>query len=221
MTAFFITGTDTGCGKTYVTTLLVKYFQQQQINCIALKPIASGCELHESRWINEDIEKLMNVNKLPLVINHWLFQPPISPHFAAFEEGFNITANQVASFCQQPQFMNFDLRLIEGAGGLMVPLNQSETWIDLVKLDQMPLITVVGIRLGCINHSLLMNHVIQSHQLPVAGWIANIIDNHTDLIDENIDDIESRLNMPLLARVDYNAKQLKPTEKMQALLSRI
>ena len=221
MTAFFVTGTDTGCGKTYVTSLLVKYFQSLSIDCLALKPIASGCEWQKDRWFNEDVELLMAANQSNLVINQWLFEPPVSPHFAAAKIGVELNADDVISFCRQPQFLNHQLQLIEGAGGLMVPLNARETWVDLLSKAQIPLIAVVGIRLGCINHSSLMNEVIKMHQLPVAGWVANVVDGQTDLLEENINDIRSRLNFPMLGRVDNNAQSIIPTPELEKIYTHV
>lgn len=217
MTSFFITGTDTDCGKTYVTRLLINYFRQQKVNCIGLKPIASGCEWQQGQWMNEDIKLLMEANQSNLVINGWLFQPPVAPHFVALDEGIEIRAKEVVSFCTQPRFMSFQLRLIEGAGGLMVPLNETETWIDMVKLAEIPIIVVVGIRLGCINHALLINEVIQAHQLPVAGWIANVVDDKTIRIEDNINDIKNRIDIPLIATVSHHATHLNTTPMMEKL----
>lgn len=218
MTAYFITGSDTGCGKTYVTKLLVQYFQHNKINCIALKPVASGCEWMDGKWVNEDVEQLMDVNHTDLVINQWLFKQPISPHFAASDDNIRLDAQSVISFCQQPQFIHYDLQLIEGAGGLMVPLNEMETWIDMIKLANLQMIVVIGIRLGCINHALLLNEVIQSKNLPVAGWIANVIDAQTDKIEDNILAIQSRIDIPLIATVNYQASQLNTTSSMMKIL---
>ncbi|WP_367605820.1 dethiobiotin synthase [Legionella sp. W05-934-2] len=221
MTTFFITGTDTGCGKTYVTRLLIHYFRSLHFRCVGLKPIASGCEWLQEQWVNEDVQILMGANQSNMSINQWLFNQPIAPHLAAQAEGITINAKDIHAFLNQSQYQTFQLRLIEGAGGLMVPLNESETWIDVVKYSQLPMIIVVAIRLGCINHTLLLNEVIHKYQLPVAGWIANKVDPQMSHVEDNIQAIQSRINIPLIATVNHHSKQIDVTRMMEKVVSLI
>jgi dethiobiotin synthetase len=203
----FITGTDTDCGKTYVTCQLLDYFKAQQRKALALKPVASGCSLINGTLENEDVLNLQRHNSDPsLAINSWQFEPPISPHLAAKAANCRLTAADIASFCLSQQFAAFDPLLIEGAGGLMVPLNEKETWIDFLKLTKIPVILVVGLRLGCINHALLTAAALKANQIETVGWIANCLDKNMLALDENLATLEQKMEMPLLARVDFQGK---------------
>lgn len=194
--SYFIVGTDTHCGKTYVTVKLIDYFRQQQTTVLAIKPIASGG--------NEDILQLQSANpQTTLPICGWLMPDPISPHLAAKRSGIQLSAAEIAHFCQSYPREDYKKLLIEGAGGLMVPLNDQETWIDFLKLTALPVIVVVGMRLGCINHALLTMAVLQIHAIPCAGWIANFIDPMMLAQKENLDTLSSAITHPLLGSVSY------------------
>lgn len=210
---YFVTGTDTNCGKTYVTRLLIDCLSQQKVQCMALKPVASGCYWSNDQWMNEDIVALTKSNPSDMQINKWLFKEPIAPHLAARFEQVEITAQAISEFCQSPEYDDYDITLIEGAGGLMVPLNESETWLDFVRLATLPLILVVGIRLGCINHALLLNDVIRTHRLPCAGWIANRIDDTVLYQDEIINTLDKKMTVPLLADIPYGCLTISAQDK--------
>ncbi|MGQ3892247.1 dethiobiotin synthase [Legionella sp. CNM-4043-24] len=202
MTGIFITGTDTDCGKTYVCCQLLDYLHQSGKRALALKPVASGAVERQGQWINDDIERLRKHNpQSSPAINAWLYADPISPHLAAQRRGERLSASEVAEFCNDEHFSGYDCVLIEGAGGLMVPLNESETWLDLLAMTAMPVILVVGIRLGCINHALLTDAVLRMQNIPCLGWIANCLDPDMQALDENIQSLSDRLSMPLLGRV--------------------
>ena len=204
MKRYFIIGTDTDCGKTYVTCQLLDYFNKIDKQALAIKPVASGCEALDGQLISEDVTHLQHHNKNPkLQICQWLFKPPISPHLAAEQAGEFIAAQDIVDFCNKTEFADNDYLLIESAGGLMSPLNNNETWLDVLTLSQIPVIFVVGMRLGCLNHALLTESVLLSHQIKCVGWIANCIDPNMLLLQENIKTLAKKLHPPLLATTAY------------------
>lgn len=203
MKRYFITGTDTDCGKTFVTCQLLDWFTNQQQTAQALKPVASGCIEQDGFLINDDITRLQQHNfDHHQAINHKCYMPAISPHLAANTANDKMTVAEIAHFCDGQQFSSFQHLLIEGAGGLMVPLNNEETWLDFLRLTNIPVILVVGMRLGCINHALLTDFALKSHNISCMGWIANSIDRHMPALDENIVTLRGRMHMPLIATID-------------------
>lgn len=204
MKRYFILGTDTGCGKTYVTSALLQAFKKNNHRIHALKPVASGRVKHDGRWINEDIAQLSyHTAYKDLPLNAFSFQVPLSPHLAAHRENCSISVAAVADFCLQPCFSALDYLLIEGAGGLLVPLNAKETWLDFLKLSHIPVILVVGMRLGCLNHALLTATVLKSHGIACHGWIANRLDCSFLAFDDNKATLDHHLAMPWLGTVGY------------------
>ena len=200
MKRYFIVGTDTDCGKTYVTCQLIDYFKQNNARVRAIKPVASGC----IDGISDDVQRLdkhqgISLNE-PLF---WRLKRPISPHLAAAEEGVLLTAERIAHACALCELDTLDYLLIEGAGGLMVPFNQEETWLDFLQLTGIPVLLVVGMRLGCINHARLTDFVLKAHHIECAGWIANCLDPMMDALDDNIQTIADTLSVPHIATVPY------------------
>ena len=206
MKRFFIIGTDTDCGKTYVTQQLVYYFKSKKQQVMAIKPVATGCWEEQGHLINEDIVALEQANGFshPLICP-WRFKPAISPHIAAAEVGSHLMTQAIAKHCLADDFSHLDYLLIEGAGGLMVPLNEQETWIEVLALTQIPVILVVGMRLGCLNHALLTASVLANHQLICAGWIANCL-THQQALNENMHTLVDKLKFPLLGVVPENGE---------------
>lgn len=197
---YFITGTDTNCGKTYVTCQLLQALNQQGKRAQALKPVVSGARVLANQVVYDDVVNLQQYNyDKQQSINHWRYPDPISPHIASKAAGQVIKAQDIANFCQQPQFLTFDYVLIEGAGGLLAPINDNETWLDVMQVMALPVILVVGMRLGCLNHALLTASVLKSNHVPCAGWVANCIDKTMLVREENIATLEARMPMPLLA----------------------
>ncbi|WP_131781634.1 dethiobiotin synthase [Legionella gresilensis] len=204
MKRIFITGTDTDCGKTYVVCKLLNFYNQK-FKAQALKPVASGCERINGHLISQDVMRLQAYNNEPsLCINRWLYEPPISPHLAALFANNEFDINEIDQFSQQEEFNNFDYLLIEGAGGLLVPINNYETWLDFLKLTAIPVILVVGMRLGCLNHALLTDAVLKANQIFCLGWIANCLDKEMLFLEENINTLKSKMHMPFIGRVPYN-----------------
>lgn len=203
MKRYFITGTDTDCGKTYVTACLANYFP----DAAAIKPIASGCFEFENQLVSSDALQLQKSSNLSLdTINPWRFKSPVSPHIAAKEEGATVLAAELADYCTTLQLNGIERLFIEGAGGLLVPLNDEETWIDFLKITAFPVILVVGMKLGCINHALLTEAVLRAHDIPCVGWIANCIDPQMLSLRANIETLKSKLQAPLLATLAFGGE---------------
>ncbi len=208
MKPYFIIGTDTDCGKTQVTCALIHALQARQHTVMALKPVASGCETIDEKLVSGDVMRLQAAQgENQHLICPWSFTLPVSPHLAAQSVGEMICLEDIVAFCQRKTWETYDYLLIEGAGGLMVPLNDQYTWIDVLQRTQIPVILVVGMRLGCINHALLTMTALQHHQIACAGWIANCLDKQMLCLEENIDTLQMKMPFPLLARVDYLASK--------------
>lgn len=204
MKPYFILGTDTDCGKTYVTCQLMRYFEAKNQQVLAIKPVASGCIEQNGVLISEDAVCLVQYNDHTQdQICPWRLRLPVSPHLAAQADGLFISAQMIVDFCTDKLFEMHDYLLIEGAGGLMVPLNHQETWIDVLTQSKIPVILVVGMRLGCINHALLTALALKKHSIACAGWIANCVDKDMLMLSENIHTLSNKLDWPLLAVIPY------------------
>jgi dethiobiotin synthetase len=203
--AYFITATDTDAGKTYIANALVRHFAKQGINAIGMKPIAAGCEWVDGILQNSDVLQLRQASNVeaPLsLINPYAFQPPIAPHIAAQQAALEIAIDKIQqAFVQLSQLA--DVVIVEGAGGFLVPLNDTQTMADLAASLNIPVILVVGMRLGCINHALLSAQAIQARGLTLAGWVANQIDHDMAMQAENIQSLKQRINSPCLAEVAW------------------
>ena len=194
---FFVTGTDTEVGKTHVSCLLLKQYAAQGLKVIGMKPIAAGCELVNGEWGNEDVQKLIAASNVtaPLdLINPYRFKEPIAPHLAAEKVGVTIEIETIVSAFKQLQTMA-DVVIVEGAGGFLVPLNTKANMADLAIALGLPTILVVGLRLGCINHSLLTVEAIKARGLALHGWVANHIDVEMEVQKENIQTIAKQLGV--------------------------
>lgn len=177
--AFFITGTDTDVGKTYCTVKLMQHYIAQGYTVVGMKPIASGCQMIDGVWQNDDVAKLIaasNVNAPRALINPYSFDAPIAPHIAAEEAGIEIKL-EVVKHAYTELCKLADIVIVEGAGGLLVPINASQTMADIAKALNLPVILVVLIKLGCINHTLLTQLAIKQHKLQLNAWVANTIEN--------------------------------------------
>ena len=201
---YFITGTDTGVGKTVITLGLMQYLQQQGKTVAAMKPVASGCEQTAEGLRNEDAVQLLQQSSICLdydQVNPYAFEPAIAPHIAAAQSGIRIEPGKIqqiyAALTGQA-----DCVLVEGAGGWQVPLHDSATMADLAVQLGLDVILVVAIRLGCLNHALLTTAAIQSSGLKLAGWVANCLPSmQAEAADENINTLKSRIYAPLLGVV--------------------
>ncbi len=198
--AWFIAGTDTEIGKTFITCALLHAFAAQGIRAAGMKPIAAGTD---SEGRNEDVEQLlaaMPVKPARELVNPYLFAPAIAPHIAAAEVARKIEIGPIRAAFDTLR-TQADAVLIEGVGGFLVPLGEDYDAADLARDLALPVILVVGMRLGCINHALLTRDAIRARGLHIAGWVANCIDPNMNRQAENIEALKARLHAPLLGIV--------------------
>lgn len=203
---FFVTGTDTGVGKTYVSCLLLEAFKQQGLKTIALKPIAAGCETVDGQRRNDDALQLQQQMTETLSyeeINPFALEAAIAPHIAAANEGRRLLVSRIAGMVRGASMQPADVTLVEGAGGWYVPLNDKETLADLVRELQLPVILVVGMRLGCLNHAILTARAIYRDGLRVAGWVANCIEPDMPELEANIQTLKTLLSAPCLGVIPH------------------
>ncbi|MGK0500161.1 MAG: dethiobiotin synthetase [Oceanicoccus sp.] len=198
---FFITGTDTDVGKTLVATALVVAANKRGLSTLAVKPVAAGCEQTEDGLRNEDALLLQQTMSLPLSyeqVNPVALAPAIAPHIAAEQMGKRLRVSQLAGYCRGTLMQRADFAVVEGAGGWRVPLNHRETLADLAQELQLPVILVVGVKLGCINHALLTAEAIAADGLTLVGWVANQLDEAMPCYEENLLTLNSLIRAPCL-----------------------
>ncbi|MFY1020190.1 dethiobiotin synthase [Ectopseudomonas khazarica] len=204
--AYFVTGTDTEIGKTTIAAGLLHAARLRGLSTAAAKPVASGCQRTPQGLRNDDALALLAQCSLPLryeEVNPLAFEPAIAPHLAAREVGVELTVASLASPVRAILARNADFSLVEGAGGWCVPLAGHESLSDLAQALAIPVILVVGVRLGCINHAVLTAEAIERDGLELAGWVANIVDPQTSRLEENLATLGERLPAPCLGRVPY------------------
>ncbi|MBI2707731.1 MAG: dethiobiotin synthase [Proteobacteria bacterium] len=204
----FITGTDTGIGKTYISSLLLKKWNAQGLKTIGLKPVAAGCEWIEEHYINRDAYTLQKMASICLnyaQVNPYCFKLPVSPHIAAQKEGLRLTIEDICTHIHTISQINHERMIIEGVGGLMVPLNKKELQLDLIKALNFPVIFVVGLKLGCLNHTLLSMELLKTYQIPLKGWLINHIDPSMACVSENVATLKQYLKeAPYLGYLPFN-----------------
>ncbi len=216
--AFFITGTDTGVGKTHVTCALLHASRQQGWRALGMKPIAAGLEADGH---NADVAQLQAASTalMPMtLVNPFLYAPPIAPHIAAAESSRPIALAPILdAFAQLRRAA--DLVWVEGVGGFRVPLGADWDTADLALALGLPVVLVVGMRLGCLNHALLTAEAIMRRGLLLAGWVANCIDPDMSRIAENLDSLRTRLDAPLLGVLPHglNPEQAAPLLQLEML----
>jgi dethiobiotin synthetase len=202
--AYFIAGTDTDVGKTTVAAGLLFAARQAGLSTVAGKPVASGSAVTPNGLRNADALALLAQCSVDLnydEVNPFAFEPAIAPHLAAREAGVPLTVQELARPMRLLLARNADFTLIEGAGGWRVPLADQANLSDLAVALSLPVILVVGVRLGCINHALLTAEAIANDGLQLAGWVANIIDPKTSRLEENLATLAERLPAPCLGRI--------------------
>lgn len=202
---YFITGTDTDVGKTFVTVALMRYFRQQGKTVLAMKPVASGCEVGESGLRNEDALLLQAHASKQIdydLINPYAFELPIAPHIAANEAELEVDLSVIDKNFQALK-EQAGVILVEGVGGWLAPISKSADVADLAILMQLPVILVVAIRLGCINHARLSYAAIKSSGIVCAGWIANCTEESMLKQQEIIDTITNLVQAPLMGVIPY------------------
>lgn len=199
---YFVAGTDTGVGKTAISCALLRAFAAQGKKVVGMKPVVAGSE--NSRW--HDVEQLITASNISAArehVNPYAFDSPVSPHIAAQQAGIDIDL-AVIQRAYQALSSQADIVIVEGAGGFLVPLNAQQTGADLARALNLPVILVVGMRLGCLNHALLTAQAIHAAGLTLAGWVTNCIDPQMRVLEENIATLEQRLVSPLLGVVPFD-----------------
>jgi dethiobiotin synthetase len=212
VSAYFVIGTDTGVGKTRVSCALLRGLQTQHARCIGMKPVASGCEWVDGadahgqasgHWRNDDTQQLRAASTFAVPApydNPYALPEPVAPHVAARNAGIRIDLDHIeASFHALRQ--QADAVVVEGAGGFLVPVDDAgNTMADLATRLKLPVVLVVGIRLGCLNHALLTQEAVQRRGLTLAGWVANAVSpDAMPYRQANVDTLKHLMNAPMLA----------------------
>lgn len=205
---FFVTGTDTGVGKTLTACALLHAFSARGLRTAGMKPVAAGAQHSNGEWRNEDIERLAAASSITAprgLISPYCFEPPIAPHIAAQAAGVAIALHAIVAAYRELAACA-DIVVVEGVGGFCVPLNAQEDAADLAQRLGLPVLLVVGMRLGCLNHALLTAQAIRARGLTLAGWVANHIDPEMTHADDNVAALEHRLAAPRIARVAFSRR---------------
>jgi dethiobiotin synthetase len=203
--SFFVTGTDTEVGKTVVSTALTRALVARGLRVAVMKPIASGSDPTPDGLRNSDALTLIAAGNVPApydVVNPYCFQPPISPHIAASEARVTIDLALLRSRFDTLAAAS-DCVIVEGAGGWLAPISATQSMADLAATLSTPVLLVVGLRLGCLNHALLTRESIATRSTPFAGWIANAVDRNFARAAENLATLSARLGAPPLASVPF------------------
>ncbi len=210
---YFVTGTDTGVGKTLVACALLRAFSARGLRTAGMKPVAAGAQHSGGELRNEDVEQLAAAGRVaaPRALrNPYCFELPVAPHIAAHAAGAGIELEPITrayhALAQQA-----DVVVVEGVGGFCVPLNEREDTADLAARLSLPVILVVGMRLGCLNHALLTAQAVRARGLKLAGWVANQIDPTMAHAEENVAALALRLGAPLIARLGFSPA-LEPSD---------
>jgi dethiobiotin synthetase len=205
--AFFITGTDTGVGKTLVSLSLMQAAAKKGWSTVGLKPIAAGGELHDGQFMNEDARRLQQAASITLDyahVNPVALQSAIAPHIAAEQTGVQLSVPALASHCQELLTdSGAEFAVVEGAGGWLVPLQQQDTMADLAVAIGLPVILVIRLQLGCLNHALLSAAAIAGSGLPLAGWVASATKDIMAAQEENLATLHEWLPAPCIGVLPY------------------
>ena len=209
---FFVTGTDTEVGKTLVSGALIVKLREQQINAIGFKPVVAGTYKDTSGiTLNEDLETLRiasNLSHSKLSLCPYVLDKPAAPHLVAAQQGLKLEMSVMHNAFQDVQ-KHADCIVVEGAGGLLVPLNQDEDLGGFAKKIDLPIIFVVGMKLGCLNHALLTYEAIKARNLKIAGWIANALEEEMPLLQGNLQTLRARIDAPFLGLIPSLPKELQ------------
>jgi dethiobiotin synthetase len=216
--AFFVTGTDTGVGKTLVCAALLHAFARRGVSAVGMKPIVAGAVEVDGKWLYEDVEALRAASGVvapDALINQYAFRAPIAPHIAAQREGVTIDVEVIEGTYAKLSALA-EATIVEGVGGFKVPLGPHVDTVDLARRLNLPVILVVGMRLGCLNHALLTQAAIDAAGLPLAGWVANTLDVRMPMFDENLAGLNERIAAPLLGVIP-SMPQPKPQSVAEVL----
>ena len=202
---YFITGTDTGVGKTLISCALLHAFAAQRKRVVGMKPVAAGCGEDGN---NADVTALCAASTVAAdirLVNPYVFADAIAPHIAARAAGVTIEFEPILA-AYRALAGRADIVVVEGVGGFKVPLNERQDSAQLAQQLNLPVILVAGMRLGCLNHTLLTIEAIQACGLVCAGWVANVVDSRMAALTENIEALQQRITAPLLGVVPYQAQ---------------
>lgn len=211
---FFVTGTDTGVGKTTVACAMLNAFSAAGKSAVGMKPVAAGLENGRCADV-EALARAGNVSAPLELVNPYAFEPAIAPHIAAELAGVEIDIDVVADAYRKLSRLA-DVVVVEGAGGFLVPLNAQATMADLARELALRVVLVVGMRLGCLNHALLTREAIGARGLSCAGWVANCLSSSMPALDENVGTLEQRLACPLLGVIEFR-EGLEPDDVSRRL----
>lgn len=219
----FITGTDTHVGKTYISVGILTACNKLGMSTLAIKPVASGCVERNKKLYSDDAIQLQQASSLQLPyaqINPFAFQPAIAPHLAAKQIACELNVKKLSQQCSTALTAPVDLCLVEGVGGWLVPLNNHETMADFVLQQKLAVILVVGIKLGCINHSILTYQAMQRAGAKVLGWIANCLEADKQQAQETIQALHAWLPIPCLAVIPHHGRveQIVSVKYFQGLM---
>lgn len=211
-TSIYVTGTDTGIGKTWASRVLLNRYRAQGRSALGMKPIASGCDVTASGLRNDDAEQLRAASSFLADyddVNPYAFADPIAPHLAAGDSATTIDLRVIASAYRRLTAAA-DHVLVEGVGGWAAPLSDSLMQKDVVHALDLDVVLVVGLRLGCINHALLSARAIEADGCRLVGWIGNRIDPEMLRAEDNLSTLKSRLPAPLLGVIAHGASDAIP-----------
>lgn len=221
---YFVTGTDTDAGKTHVCVGLLEAATRQGLRAMGIKPIAAGAEMVDGKLRNDDALQIQTASSVALhyeQVNPVVFEPPIAPHIAAAKENKIITVARLEGFVRGTLLTPHDFAVVEGAGGWRVPVNDRELLSDLAKRLAMPVIVVVNMRLGCLNHAFLTLEAIRRDGLPIAGWIANGGQNDMSCYEENLATLSNMVSAPLLGCLSWQQDPQTAVEEFDLLLKNL
>jgi len=202
---YFVTGTDTGVGKTLVACALLHALARRGARVIGMKPVAAGARREGATLVNDDVVALTQASNTVApagLVNPYCFEPPIAPHIAAAQAGVTIDITHIVQ-AHAALARDADCVVVEGAGGFRVPLSPHANTSELAAALALPVVLVVGMRLGCLNHALLTADAVRAAGLDLAGWVANHVDPDMACADENVSTLAAALGAPLLARIAY------------------
>ncbi len=200
---YFVTGTDTEIGKTVVSAALIRALNRGGYRTVGMKPVASGSLKTAEGLRNDDALSLMRAASIKCryeLINPYAFEPPIAPHIAAAEAGVSIHFERIRERFDELA-ASADAIVVEGVGGWLAPLDDERFVAELARAIQLPVVLVVGMRLGCLNHALLTAESMRRSGIACAGWVANELDGSMERLDENVQALRERLPFPMVARV--------------------
>lgn len=203
---YFIAGTDTDVGKTLVTCALIKKAQQLKLSTLGLKPVAAGARVTDEGLRNSDAEALLALTTETMdyrQINPICLPQPISPHLAAAEQKIRISLDRLVGLVRGSLMTKVDVALVEGAGGWRVPINERDNLSALAVELKLPVILVVGLRLGCINHALLTAEAIMRDGLVLAGWVGNQLAADVQALDGIMLTLQQRIAAPCLGQIPF------------------